>query len=49
MSIRPRDEFDRFLEQGGPRWPWVVIGVSVAYLVVRVAPWIWAGCPVVGN
>ena len=41
------DELDRILADRGPRWPWVVVALSLAYLAVRVAPWALAGFPIV--
>ena len=41
------EALETVLEQGRPGIPWaaIVVGVSIIYLLVRVIPWIAAGCP----
>ena len=39
------DELDRILADRSPRWPWVVIVLSLVYMAIRIAPWALAGFP----
>ena len=46
---RACDEIERAIEGRRIPWAWIVIGLSVAYVAARFAPWAMAGFPLTRN
>lgn len=46
MESKAGDEMERFIEVRAMGWEWWVVIAAVVYFAIRLAPWVWAGCPV---